>query len=101
MNVSSERSEYSPTIRLAVRMPLLRDSLVQGGTAIVVRASPGGSPGDRLLGLEWVGDAADTKLLKSYDKRLDERIDAAAKSFESAREVSGNDNAASERGGAV
>jgi len=41
MNVSSERSEYSPTIRLAVRMPLLRDSLVQGGTAIVVRVDSG------------------------------------------------------------
>ena len=61
----------------------------------------GQQTGDRLVGLEWVGDAPDPKLLKSYDKRLDERIDAAAKSFESVRQVSGNDTAASERGGAV
>ena len=37
MNVSSETSEYSPMIRLAVRTPIVTDSLAREGTAIVVR----------------------------------------------------------------
>lgn len=54
----------------------------------------GRQTGDRLLGLEWVGDT-DPKMLKRYDKRMAERLAEAAKSFESVREVSANSNAAS------
>lgn len=40
--------------------------------------------GDRMLGLEFVGDT-DPKVLKSYDKRLTERVAAAGSKLEAAR----------------
>lgn len=41
MNLSSEASEYSPTIRLAVRMPVLTDLVVTGSPAVVLRVDSG------------------------------------------------------------
>jgi integrase len=40
--------------------------------------------GDRMLGLEYVGDN-DVKMLRSYDKRAQERVDRAAKVLEERR----------------
>ena len=41
-------------------------------------------PGDRLLGLEAVGDT-DIKMLKSYDKQRQDRIDSAFQETEDGR----------------
>lgn len=66
---------------------------------VATRRPPGRQTGDRLLGLEWVGDT-DPKMLNRCDKRMAERFADAVKSFESVREVSVNTNAAPEQGGA-
>lgn len=87
-NKESARGDYQ-TPRHAIVSPQF----------VATRRPPGRQTGDRLLGLEWVGDT-DPKMLNRCDKRMAERFADAVKSFESVREVSVNTNAAPEQGGA-